>query len=115
MEGSGIIDAGWVMDKDIMVARGICDYCDGYKDDSWQRYAALAAAAYTRSLIEALPEEWFPSGRLVRLARFPSLTISRADERPRVCDSLGRAPNIRASLGCQQQDVATGHGPPRPF
>lgn len=60
MEGSGIMDAGWAMEKDIMVVRGVCDYCDGYKDDSWQRYAALAAAAYTRSLIEALPESWFP-------------------------------------------------------
>jgi nucleoside phosphorylase len=60
MEGSGIMDAGWAMDKDIMVVRGVCDYCDKHKDDSWQRYAALAAAAYTRSLIEALPEKWFP-------------------------------------------------------
>src|SRR5262249_28989843 len=60
MEGSGIMDAGWVMNRDIMVVRGICDYCDQYKNDSWQRYAALCAAAYTRSLIEALPDQWFP-------------------------------------------------------
>ena len=60
MEGSGIMDAGWAMDKDIMVVRGVCDYCDDHKSDTWQRYAALAAAAYTRGLIEALPEDWFP-------------------------------------------------------
>jgi nucleoside phosphorylase len=60
MEGSGIMDAGWVMDRDIMVVRGVCDYCDDYKSDTWQRYAALAAASYARGLIEALPEDWFP-------------------------------------------------------
>jgi nucleoside phosphorylase len=54
MEGSGVIDAGWAVNKEVMVIRGICDYCDAYKTDSWQTYAALAAAAFARSLVLAL-------------------------------------------------------------
>jgi nucleoside phosphorylase len=54
MEGSGVMDAGWAVNKDIMVVRGICDYCDDYKSDDWQPYAALAAAAYAKCLVLAL-------------------------------------------------------------
>lgn len=61
MEASGIQTASWAQGKDIFVVRGICDYCDEYKNDDWQNYAALAAAAYTRALIEAMPVEWFKS------------------------------------------------------
>jgi len=59
MEGSGVLDAGWSMNRDVMVVRGICDYCDDKKNDVWQQYAALAAAAYARCLIEALPDRMF--------------------------------------------------------
>lgn len=55
MEGSGIADAAWVHAKEYLVIRGISDYCDSYKDDAWKRYAALAAAAFTRALIESIP------------------------------------------------------------
>jgi nucleoside phosphorylase len=59
MEGSGVQTAAWAQGKDIMVVRGICDYCDIHKNDLWQKYAALVAAAYARSLIEVLPEAWW--------------------------------------------------------
>lgn len=55
MEASGIADATWNSSIGYLVIRGICDYCDTYKDDKWQEYAALVAAAYTRTLIETLP------------------------------------------------------------
>lgn len=55
MEASGIADATWDHNVGYLVVRGICDYCDTHKNDLWQEYAALAAAAYTRSLIETLP------------------------------------------------------------
>ena len=55
MEASGIADATWNHATGYLVIRGICDYCDKHKNDLWQEYAALAAAAYTRSLIEELP------------------------------------------------------------
>ena len=60
MEGSGIIDAGWAMNQDVMVVRGICDYCDSFKSDDWQEYASLVAAAYAHCLIEALPAHTMP-------------------------------------------------------
>lgn len=55
MEASGIADATWEHSTGYLVIRGICDYCDKHKNDLWQEYAALAAATYTRSLIEELP------------------------------------------------------------
>jgi nucleoside phosphorylase len=60
MEGSGVQNAAWMQGKDVMIIRGICDYADAYKNDEWQPYASLAAAAYARAMIEILPDEWFP-------------------------------------------------------
>ncbi|KAI0192278.1 hypothetical protein EV127DRAFT_468867 [Xylaria flabelliformis] len=34
-----------------LVIRGICDYSDTHKNDSWQGYAAMAAAAYAKDLL----------------------------------------------------------------
>ena len=39
-----------------LVIRGICDYCDSYKNDQWQGYSAVAAAAYAKQLLKAIPE-----------------------------------------------------------
>lgn len=55
MEASGIADASWDAEIGYLVVRGICDYCDIYKNDVWQNYAAMIAACYTRDLIEHLP------------------------------------------------------------
>lgn len=56
MEGSGIADATWYHEVGYLVVRGICDYCDMNKGDKWQDYAAVVAAAYTRSLLESIEE-----------------------------------------------------------
>ncbi|CAF9907440.1 MAG: hypothetical protein GOMPHAMPRED_005107 [Gomphillus americanus] len=50
MEAAGLMD-----DLQCLVVRGICDYCDGRKDDSFQKYAALVAAAYTKELLIMIP------------------------------------------------------------
>lgn len=55
MEASGIADATWETGVGYLVIRGISDYCDDYKNDDWQEYAAMVAACYTRNLIENLP------------------------------------------------------------
>ncbi|KAF4947095.1 hypothetical protein FGADI_10725 [Fusarium gaditjirri] len=34
-----------------VVIRGICDYSDSHKNDEWQEYAAMTAAAYTKDLL----------------------------------------------------------------
>ncbi len=54
-EASGIADATWNHEVGYLVVRGICDYCDSHKNDEWQQYAAVVAAAYTRALIESMP------------------------------------------------------------
>jgi nucleoside phosphorylase len=59
MEASGLQNAAWSHGKDVFVVRGICDYCDEHKNDVWQNYAALAAASYTRALVEEMPIVWF--------------------------------------------------------
>lgn len=57
MEGAGVADAAWNQTEvsDYLIVRGICDYADRVKGDMWQPYAALAAAAYTRALLEFEP------------------------------------------------------------
>ncbi|MFN7973004.1 MAG: patatin-like phospholipase family protein [Acidobacteriota bacterium] len=55
METSGIAEATWNSAKGYLTIRGICDYCDGSKNDVWQPYAAAAAAAYAAALISTLP------------------------------------------------------------
>jgi len=56
MEGSGIADATWHDDwAGYLVIRGTCDYCNEDKNDLWQHYAALIAAAYARCVIELIP------------------------------------------------------------
>jgi nucleoside phosphorylase len=57
MEGSGVADATWQLERNYLVVRGICDYCDTHKNDVWQEYAAAVAAAYTRGLLSTLPAE----------------------------------------------------------
>ena len=37
------------------IIRGVADYLDGTKCTTWQPYAALVAAAFTKQLIESLP------------------------------------------------------------
>jgi nucleoside phosphorylase len=55
MEGSGIADATWTQTSGYLVIRGICDYCDKYKNDDWHNYAALVAAAYMIALLRSMP------------------------------------------------------------
>ncbi|KAL6691296.1 putative wd40 protein [Trichoderma pleuroticola] len=37
-----------------LIIRGICDYADTHKNDKWQGYASMMAAAYARDLIRRL-------------------------------------------------------------
>lgn len=57
MEGSGVADGTWTHGAHYMLIRGISDYCDEHKNKLWQAYAAIAAAAYARALLETLIPE----------------------------------------------------------
>lgn len=50
MEGAGLMDT-----FPCLIIRGICDYSDTHKNDIWQGYAAAAAAAYARELLNVIP------------------------------------------------------------
>lgn len=49
MEAAGLMDH-----FPCVVVRGICDYSDTHKNDIWQGYAAAAAAAYAKELLEVI-------------------------------------------------------------
>jgi len=46
MEAAGLMD-----NFPCLVIRGICDYSDTHKNESWQPYAAATAAAYAKELL----------------------------------------------------------------
>ncbi|KAH8700392.1 hypothetical protein BGW36DRAFT_425219 [Talaromyces proteolyticus] len=46
--------AGLMNNFPCLVIRGISDYADSHKNDDWQNYAALAAAAFSRHLLTLL-------------------------------------------------------------
>lgn len=54
MEGYGIAEASWIAGIGYLVVRGICDYCNATKNDVWHQYAALVAAAFTRTVVECM-------------------------------------------------------------
>ncbi|TQV96575.1 hypothetical protein V2A60_003037 [Cordyceps javanica] len=47
MEAAGVAQA-----FPCLVIRGISDYCDSHKNDSWQKYAATVAAAFAKELLD---------------------------------------------------------------
>lgn len=46
--------AGLMNDFPCIVIRGICDYADSHKNDVWQEYAAVTAAAYAKELLSVV-------------------------------------------------------------
>jgi nucleoside phosphorylase len=53
MEGAGVGASAFLNDRHWFMIRGISDYADNTYDTRWRKYAALAAAAYLRTLLEA--------------------------------------------------------------
>ncbi|KAH7111142.1 nucleoside phosphorylase domain-containing protein [Dendryphion nanum] len=61
-----------------LVIRGICDYADSHKNERWQPYAAVTAAAYAKEVLSVIPA--------CRVAE--QLTLDDAMYRQRVSGSL---------------------------
>ncbi|HEV2784561.1 MAG TPA: hypothetical protein VGX25_34695 [Actinophytocola sp.] len=58
MEGAGVGIGSFLGGREWFMVRGISDYADSQRDETWQRYASLAAAAYVRALLsKCLPIE----------------------------------------------------------
>ncbi|KAF5591594.1 ankyrin repeat [Fusarium subglutinans] len=63
MEASGLMNH-----FPCVIIRGICDYSDSHKNDQWQQYAAMAAAAYARDLLlEIAPSSMLKEERIETL------------------------------------------------
>lgn len=63
MEASGLMN-----NFPCLVIRGVSDYADSHKNDIWQPYAALTAAAYAKELLGFLPSrELIKSQRIVEI------------------------------------------------
>ncbi|QIW96750.1 hypothetical protein AMS68_002268 [Peltaster fructicola] len=77
MEASGIV-RGWPC----LVIRGICDYCDSHKNDSWQNFAAATAAAYAKDLLLRIPPEAVteakPVAEVVKAGNVQNVRISHS-------------------------------------
>jgi len=73
MEAAGVADAAWAQGAGFFIIRGICDYCDEFKADHWQGYAALIAAAYARALLEATRAAADAAHRSRKSADYPIL------------------------------------------
>lgn len=68
MEAAGLMD-----EFPCIVIRGICDYADSHKNDVWQPYAAAAAAAYAKKLLQNVQTSntfASPAGRLLYTGTF---------------------------------------------
>ncbi|CAI0645802.1 unnamed protein product [Colletotrichum noveboracense] len=49
MEAAGLMNT-----FSCLVIRGICDYADNHKNDRWQKYAAITAAAFAKELLQTI-------------------------------------------------------------
>ncbi|KAJ3549807.1 hypothetical protein NM208_g305 [Fusarium decemcellulare] len=58
--------AGLMNDSPCLVIRGVCDYADSHKNDCWQRYAAVAAAACAKEILQNIPEVEVEKEQLAR-------------------------------------------------
>lgn len=113
MEASGIADATWLAGAGYLVVRGTCDYCNPDKGDRWHRYAALIAAAFTRTVIAELPALEPPpsSASSIRtevvgeLTEPPETERSTASIGPRdVTTSIAAGAAERTSVGMERSD-----------
>ncbi len=55
MEGAAVGTSSSLNGREWFVVRGISDYGDSQRNNTWRRYASLAAAAYVRSLLAVCP------------------------------------------------------------
>jgi nucleoside phosphorylase len=49
--------AGMMTRLPVAVIRGISDFADSAKNDDWQPYAAITAAAYAKEVLTRLPSD----------------------------------------------------------
>lgn len=102
MEGFGIAEASWSQRVGYLVVRGICDYCDEKKNDVWQGYSAVVAAAYARAILGETPRD---DGRVDDVVVRPRLDQGALREAGRALWRAATPPDPEAIVG-QMSDAA---------
>jgi nucleoside phosphorylase len=54
MEGAGVALAAEALSIQYLIVRGICDYADMSKNNEWQRYSSICAAALGKVILQKL-------------------------------------------------------------
>ena len=81
MEGVGAAEACREREVGYFMVRGTCDYCNEHKNNVWQYYAALAAAAYTKALLEETDVSVFRTQtKVLTIVRTVDAEMSVADQ-----------------------------------
>ncbi|KAF3160751.1 hypothetical protein TWF788_002888 [Orbilia oligospora] len=88
MEAAGLMNG-----FNCLVIRGICDYSDGHKNKSWQPYAALVAAIYTKELLKLIPEavdpeDAFGRDNVVRAVKWLAADSPQEEYYTRISDTV---------------------------
>ncbi|KAK6504787.1 hypothetical protein TWF481_006726 [Arthrobotrys musiformis] len=94
--------AGMMTRLPVAVIRGISDFADSAKNDAWQPYAAITAAAYAKELLIRLPsyqDESIPSPHSARSLPIP-LSTPFSDQEVRLAHAL---PEKWAFVGREQE------------
>ncbi|KAL6901385.1 hypothetical protein GGI43DRAFT_404805 [Trichoderma evansii] len=71
MEAAGLMDT-----FPCLVIRGICDYADSHKNDTWQGYAAATAAAFAKELLSVIPAQEVKKMKKIKLIASKIVEIS---------------------------------------
>lgn len=74
MEAAGVMDV-----FPCLVIRGICDYADSHKNNTWQKYAAATAAAYAREVLLNMSKQTPRMPDITKLAKDVSKLDNSAD------------------------------------
>ncbi|RPA77628.1 purine and uridine phosphorylase [Ascobolus immersus RN42] len=83
MEAAGVL----LSELPCQVIRGVCDYTDTHKNDNWQSYAAIAAAAYASIVLSVMATIRVPSGSRSRAQRPEAQTKFGVQSRARIRNS----------------------------
>ncbi|KAF4426243.1 Ankyrin repeat domain-containing protein 50 [Colletotrichum fructicola] len=94
-----------------LVIRGICDYADTHKNDRWQNYAAIVAAAYTRELLEAIEVNGVEKAERIReVMASVSRGVSRIESRTKDTQKAVQSITDQKLL----EEIVTWLGAPNP-
>ncbi|VUC27249.1 unnamed protein product [Clonostachys rosea] len=86
------MEAADTMSLPSLAIRGICDYADSHRNDTWQKYAALTAAAYSKNVLKNIPKEAIRTDGLPKQSTLDSSDLSSDDESLQSGERVSTAP-----------------------